>query len=345
MNASERTVLIIEDNPLIIKMVGLQLKQNGYQVISASNGFQGLNLARSASPDLILLDLMLPGIDGFEVLNLMRADPQTARVPVVIISAKSAQADIEMANRIGASGYLVKPFGTPELLAVLHGLLDERQEAPVLLGMGVAFVSARGGQTAPVVLSAGLALAHLGQAATVVDLHPYSVEHALLLGASSPEEPVALSDPETARNLSQRGWSHPSSLRLLHNLEGSGQANQLTPDDAQHALEALLAEKGLVLVDAPLYPLDVLRQAADCCARVVLVTSGDPVAIGAARTGLKMMERAGIATERVGLALIAGPGSDAGTELGCPIVARVPPGGRVGDPAYGGLVEWLHHLA
>ena len=139
MNASERTILIVEDNPLIIKMVGLQLKQNGYRVISASNGFQGLKMARSDSPDLILLDLMLPGIDGFEVLNQLRADPQTGHLPVVVISAKSAQADVEMANRIGASGYLVKPFGTPELLAVLHGLLDERQAGarPVGYGCGI----------------------------------------------------------------------------------------------------------------------------------------------------------------------------------------------------------------
>ena len=139
------------------------------------------------------------------------------------------------------------------------------------------------------------------------------------------------------RNLSQRAWRHPSGLRLLHNLEGRGEANQLTPDDVQLVLETLLAAKGLVLVDVPLYPAAVLHRAAGCCARVVLVTSGDPVSMGAARAGLKMMERLGIDVEQVGLVLLAERGSEAGAELGCPVVAHVPPGDGLGDLASGGV--------
>ncbi len=341
----EPRILIIEDDPRLTQMIGLQLKQAGYRVLSAENGFKGLQVARAESPDLILLDLMLPGIDGFEVLEQLRGDPENRDLPVVVISAKSGQADVETANRIGADGYLVKPFRTAELLAVLRPLLDERQQEPGFLGTGVVFAPARGREATPVALNAGLSLAQRGEAVTLVDLHPFSVEHPLLLQASPPEEPVALSDPEMARSLRQQAWRHLSGLRLLNNLEGTGQAGQLVPDDVPLVFDALLGEPGFVLADVPVYPAAVLHRAAAACGPVLLVTAGDPVSLGAARSALKMIERVGMDVEQIRLVLCGGQGVVDGAELGYPIVAQIPAGAGADDPALDQLAGWLQTLS
>lgn len=121
----ERTILLIEDDPLSARLVDLILKSEGHQVIMAHDGFQGLQIAQNTSLDLILLDLMLPGIDGFEVLRRLRADPNTADVKVVVVSAKSQPADKERAAELGTNDYLTKPYRKVELLKVVRSLLSE----------------------------------------------------------------------------------------------------------------------------------------------------------------------------------------------------------------------------
>ena len=121
----ERTILLIEDDPLSARLVDLILKSEGHQVIIVRDGFQGLEVAQNTSLDLILLDLMLPGIDGFEVLRRLRADPETADVHVVVVSAKSQPADKERAAELGVDAYLTKPYRKVELLQVVRSLLSE----------------------------------------------------------------------------------------------------------------------------------------------------------------------------------------------------------------------------
>jgi CheY-like chemotaxis protein len=121
----ERTILLIEDDPLSARLVDLILKSEGHHVIITRDGFQGLAAAQNAPPDLILLDLMLPGIDGFEVLRQLREDPKTADVRVVIVSAKSQPADKERAAAFGVDAYLTKPYRKVELLKLVRSLLSE----------------------------------------------------------------------------------------------------------------------------------------------------------------------------------------------------------------------------
>ena len=97
-----RTVLVIEDDPASARLAKLILGSEGYQTVVASNGLQGFKMAQADPPNLILLDLMLPGQDGFEVLHCLRAEPRTADVPVVILSAKAHPTDKRWADRLGA---------------------------------------------------------------------------------------------------------------------------------------------------------------------------------------------------------------------------------------------------
>ena len=177
-------ILLVEDDPLSARLADLLLKSEGYQVTIANNGLIGLKIAHETLPDLILLDLMLPGLDGFEVLNRLRADPRTADVRVVIVSSKAQPTDRETALKIGANDYLTKPYRKNQLLEVVRSLLSEKQEKTAARGICVLLLGPRGDEATPVILHVGLALAGTGEATTVIDLRPFSVEHAMLLDMS-----------------------------------------------------------------------------------------------------------------------------------------------------------------
>jgi CheY-like chemotaxis protein len=124
-------VLVIEDDPRSVKLMELVLSSRGYQAVVARNGEEGLAVARSRPFDVILLDLMLPEVDGFEVLRRLQADPELADIPVVITSARARPATKEEAAELGAEFYLTKPYRKAELLDVIASLLDESDEPEV----------------------------------------------------------------------------------------------------------------------------------------------------------------------------------------------------------------------
>jgi two-component system cell cycle response regulator DivK len=319
-----QTILLIEDDPLSARLADLVLGSEGYQVVVAQNGIQGLKAARETPPDLILLDLMLPGLDGFEVLNRMRADPKTANVRVVIVSSKSQPADKETAAKIGADAYLTKPYRKADLLGMVRSLLSTAPaKEEVTHGVGVLFVGARGDEATRVALQVGLALAGGGEKTTVVDLHPFSVEHAMLLDIPPRPAPASLSDPGTVAQLGGLAVQHPSGLDLINNLEGGGGAGQLTAQDAKAAIDALSSEEGFVLVDVPLYPADIVQHVAGLSSQVVLATRGDAASLAAARSALTLMERASVEADRIGVVFVGPPDEGAG-DLEYPILATLP---------------------
>jgi DNA-binding response OmpR family regulator len=114
----KRTVLTIEDQPDIRRLIRMTLEFKGYAVLEAGNGPDGLQLARSAQPDLILLDVMMPGMDGLTVAHTLAL----RQVPVVMLSALGAAGDVQAGLDTGARAYLVKPFSPWELLALVEKL-------------------------------------------------------------------------------------------------------------------------------------------------------------------------------------------------------------------------------
>ena len=121
-------ILVVEDNALNLKLVRDVLQVAGYEVVEATTGEQGVALAMESSPDLILMDLQLPGIDGSEALRSIRRDPRTSRVPVVAVSAFAMKADRERALRDGFDGYLEKPISVRALPAQISGFLTEHSD-------------------------------------------------------------------------------------------------------------------------------------------------------------------------------------------------------------------------
>ncbi len=108
-------ILVVEDNELNLKLVRDVLSYAGYEVVEARTGEQGVELAAECRPDLVLMDLQLPGIDGIEALRQLRASPWSQGVPVVAVTAFAMREDRERAVRAGFDGYMEKPFGIREL--------------------------------------------------------------------------------------------------------------------------------------------------------------------------------------------------------------------------------------
>src|ERR671926_505738 len=122
------TVLVVDDDPFIARLLEIELKAAGYDVRVANDGGTALELARERSPDLVLADVMMPNMDGFELTRRLRMDPRTAAVSVILLTARGLSADKLEGFAIGADDYIVKPFDTPELLARVRGVLRRSKE-------------------------------------------------------------------------------------------------------------------------------------------------------------------------------------------------------------------------
>jgi len=116
-------VVLIEDEPNIIEAISFLLRQDGWQVTTHSQGDGAPETVREAAPDLVILDVMLPGRSGFEVLQELRQDPGLGNLPVLMLTAKGQARDREAAERYGASRYMTKPFSNTEMLAVVRELV------------------------------------------------------------------------------------------------------------------------------------------------------------------------------------------------------------------------------
>lgn len=120
---ARETILIIDDEEDILELVRYNLAREGYNIRMATSGEQALRMIRQELPDLVLLDLMLPNIDGLEVCKRMKSDPDTAGVPVVMLTAKGAEADIVAGLELGATDYITKPFSPRILTARVKAVL------------------------------------------------------------------------------------------------------------------------------------------------------------------------------------------------------------------------------
>ena len=121
------TLLVIEDDPDIVELLRYNLEREGFRVLVATDGEHGLADAARHQPDLVLLDLMLPGLDGLEVCRRLRAQDGTRGIPVLVLTAKGEEADIVVGLEMGADDYLTKPFSPRELLARVRALLRRAQ--------------------------------------------------------------------------------------------------------------------------------------------------------------------------------------------------------------------------
>jgi two-component system alkaline phosphatase synthesis response regulator PhoP len=122
---TQRTIMVVDDNPDIITIVKTILEGKGYYVLSASSGQELLNLLTDRKPDLIILDIMMPEMDGLEVLSRLKAVTETASIPVILLTAKVQYEDVLGGYKLGADYYITKPFTSTQLVNGINLLLGE----------------------------------------------------------------------------------------------------------------------------------------------------------------------------------------------------------------------------
>jgi len=132
-------VLIVEDEKDIVKMLEYNLKKEGFRTIACNNGEDAIDLAKKEKPDIILLDLMLPGADGLEVCKILKKEEKTSFIPIVMLTAKVQESDKIVGLELGADDYITKPFSPRELIARIKAILrrvKDKEKLPEVLNIG-----------------------------------------------------------------------------------------------------------------------------------------------------------------------------------------------------------------
>jgi DNA-binding response OmpR family regulator len=119
----DASVLVVDDDPVIRRMLQLSYESEGFQVATAADGVEGLEALRANPPDILILDIMMPKLDGMKVMDELKADERLKSIPVILLSAKATSLDIDLGLKAGAADYVTKPFDPMELVARTKSVL------------------------------------------------------------------------------------------------------------------------------------------------------------------------------------------------------------------------------
>jgi DNA-binding response OmpR family regulator len=307
-------VLVVDDEPESLKLFGYALHRQGYEVFVAQSGEEALESIRKYRPDLVILDIMMPGMDGFEVCRQIRADPEVQHVPVMMLTAKSGTEDKVAGFESGADDYLSKPVALAELFARVKVLLARSRAAaptPVVSSARakiIAFLGVKGG-VGTTTLAVNIAIALQGKTRSVVlaELRPSQGMAGAMLKLSSPNHlgKLATKDPKTlTRQAVQEAMvSHFSGLGVLLApqvvIGEDARPIALDASRTQAVLSALQGAADYVVLDLGTglreSTLAALRQSQ----RTVLVSEHCPLSLRLCRQTLAAITSLGLTGNRV----------------------------------------------
>ncbi|MCX7681782.1 MAG: response regulator [Anaerolineae bacterium] len=286
-------ILVIDDEAELLDMMRLVLERRaGHQVILSADGADGLAKARADPPDLAIIDVMMPGMTGYEVCRRLRADPATAYIPILILTARAQPMDREAAMEAGADAYLAKPVVMPELLKTVDELLTKRAKKSPLPGI-IALLSLRGGvgvTTLAVNLAVALAVADRTPTC-LADLCPSSGHVALQLGMRPEPNWSALTQPPTLETLNALLLQHKSGLHILaapfFPVIGQG----LSREVMQTVLSLLAQRFATIVLDLPSVLNETTITALEMASLVGLVLTAEPPSIQTTVGTLRVLGR------------------------------------------------------
>ncbi len=281
-------ILLAEDEPTMRRLMGMLLGRQGHEVIEAENGALVVGLAQQHQPDIILLDVMMPVIDGFEALRRIRATAGIDDIPVIFLSAKSQIEDRVEGLRIGADDYLIKPADPNELMARIDSvMLRSRRKARRTKGKVFGFIGAKGGVgVTTVVVNLALFFQQMGKSALAADMH-------LAFGGLTDQ--LGMDPPQTTANLALLAAQTIDSNALQRILvrHSSGMTVLASPANvpsgvtysAEHLI-AIVEEAAytaqFAMLDLPNDP-DIIEVLADQLNGIVLVMGSEPSSLKAAQ--------------------------------------------------------------
>jgi len=297
-------ILLVDDDPVLLKTLGLAFHRAGYEVVVALDGPEALRKAEEKPPELIILDIMLPGMDGFEVCRRLRQLPGIEHVPIIMLSALGRVEDKLTGFSAGADDYLVKPVAPQEMLTRVQVLLarsarlmEVRRHAQSHI---LAFIGVKGGVgTTTLAVNVALIAARNGQRTVLIDLHPEGGLAAVQLGqvprASLEDLIQHPADSIDEKLLERHLLPHRTGLRILPApLVPRKNPNGLSPQHVHAILSQLTQHANRVIVDLPALLSPMTWATLQRANRIALVTEADSIAIGAARRWLELLEAEGI---------------------------------------------------
>jgi pilus assembly protein CpaE len=309
-------ILIVDDDVETLRLVGLMLERKGYEIQVAPTGTQGLEKALKEKPDLIILDVMMPDLDGYEITRRLRGNPQTESIPILMFTAKTTIPDKIAGFHSGADEYLTKPVHPAELVNRMEALLQRSSRRPlppeIKRGRLIAFLPTKGGVgNSSLVLNAAIELnrTHPDKKAVVVDLHSGNGTLALQLG---------LSDKHSLHTLMERGTAaltadgiegqiitHNTGLHLLlTTFQPAGITPEFTEDFTRGLLRVLLTEYDFILLDLPLLLDKVGREVLRQANYILLTLEPDKIGLALAKAMLASLDQINITRHKVGLVMI-----------------------------------------
>ncbi len=305
-------ILVVDDTKLITKMIHDKLAVAGYDVAEAYDGTDAIKKVKTFVPDLIVLDVMLPGMDGYQVARTVRQDPQHLRTPIIMLTAKSGIQEKIAGFEAGADDYLTKPFDPTELELRVRALIARaraaRNEEPVVqLGKVITLFSLRGGAgTTSLAVNLAVALAQLfeeqvplvdlaletGGASILLDLLPR-----LTLSHLAKEEIAAIDQSLIKEYLAP----HSSGVQLLAAPTAPVLAELVTSNLVTQILSSLRANHSHVVVDTSHNLTDLTLAALDLSDIIVMVTPPDMVSLKAATGALETFASLGYPESRTAI--------------------------------------------
>jgi DNA-binding response OmpR family regulator len=298
----DKKILVIEDDPVATRLIEYILKQRGYQVLTASNGLEGLQKAQNEAPDLIVLNVMLPGIDGFEVCHRLRAEPQTAQSLILMLSGRAQQVDIANGLNMGADDYLTKPAAPSEIVSRVESLLARKADTNSKI---VAFLSSKGKVgTTTTVVNVAIALSQMGKRVIAVDLGPYDGSIAEHLGIK-PQNAINRLLETPLDNLDHRALEsalvvHQTGVGVLRIRQPSRETGNVVPDDVDLLFDRFKEATEYFLVDLPFQPTVATRAILSKCALAIIVSDYTIDALIGVRSAINVLHFLGISPEQIG---------------------------------------------
>lgn len=311
-------ILIVDDEPINHQLVARALESLGAQLEFANNGNQGVAKARSTKPDVIITDVMMPDIDGYQLTSILRREPEFAGTPILILTAQSGLQDKLKAFEAGADDHLTKPFEPAELIARVTVLLRRVEtthvpssETSAQAGRMIAVQSLRGGiGCSTLAVNLGVGLASLWPRSTILlDLTMTSGQVALMLNM-----PLRRTWADVSRfSPGEMDWdvlqsvigTHESGLAFIAAPTFPTEAAPLQPETLGNALRLLKRNYEYIIADLSHDFSDVALQALDIADLILMVASPDMSSIRAASAAMDTYQKLGYPKERIRLLLNA----------------------------------------
>ncbi len=311
-------VLLIDDEQFYFKLIRKTLKEAEYDLEYVKSGSEGLSRIPSFEPDMLIVDLKLPEMDGFEILERLRRDPKYSHMPVIVITAKDELSEKLKAFELGADDYLVKPFQPEELVARM-GILARRGKAMKMvrdmetINKSTATVitvhSLRGGVgCSSIVVNLGLAFHKLwGQQTLLIDGVLTAGQVALLLDGKpgATWENLVGVDPENFDDVvvSEMMVPHKSGIRYIASPRYPIAADTFTNDSLHQLMEKIKAQNEFVIIDTSHDFSDMTIQMLSMSSLILLVMAPEMASLRTALSALEIYDRLGIPLEKVKIAL------------------------------------------